>query len=77
LYLIDNKYIVPKGQAINIKNGELLVKKEGNWIDKRGRKIPDDDVKTEGILWAKSGSIIDLDTEKLNFDLNHPVEIEV
>ena len=77
LYLIDNKYIVPKGQAINIKNGELLVKKEGSWIDKRGRKIPDNDVKTEGIPWAKAGSIIDLDTEKLNFDLNHPVEIEV
>lgn len=77
LYLIDNKYIDPSGQAVNIKNGELLTKKEDNLIDKRGREISSDYVKTEGTLWAKAGSLIDLDTEQLNFDLNHPVEIEV
>ena len=82
LYLIDNKYIVPAEQAVNIKNGELLTKKTINgeqvWIDKRGRKIDNDNVKTpEGTPWAKAGSLIDLDTEQLNFDLDHPVEIEV
>ena len=81
LYIIDNKYIVPSGQAVNIKNGELLVNKgtsnQPKWIDKRGREIPSSDIKTGGNLWAKAGSLIDLDTDQLNFDLNHPVEIEV
>ena len=35
LYIIDDKYIVPTGQAINLKNGEILSNKGGNWIDKR------------------------------------------
>ena len=78
LYLIDNKYIVPAGQAVNIKNGELLTKKGTTWIDKRGRAISSGYVLAEsGTIWAKAGSLIDLDTEQLNFDLDHPVEIEV
>ena len=28
-------------------------------------------------LYASAGSLIDLDTDKLNFDINHPVDIEV
>ena len=80
LYIYDNKYIIPKGQAINIKNGELLVKKGNNWIDKRGKVITtfmSQDPAGLTSLWAKEGSLIDMDTEKLNFDLEHPVEIEV
>ena len=80
LYLIDNTYIVPEGQAINIKNGELLTKDSNNqWVDKRGRIIDDADVVeyTDRELWASAGSLIDLDTDKLNFDLDHPVDIEV
>ena len=83
LYLIDNKFIVPKGQAVNIKNGELLINKgtveTPKWVDKRGKEItqnirhPSDN----DTPWAKAGSVIDFDTEKLNFDLDHPVEIEV
>ena len=78
LYIVDNKYIIPQGQAVNTKNGELLTKKQGKWIDKRGREITSN-IKTtaNGTLWAKAGSLIDLDTEQLNFDLNHPVNIEV
>ena len=103
LYLIDNKYIVPAGQAVNTKNGEILTKKSvyvssnltDFWVDKRGKKFgsnlvrqndpndPNDNLKfiveaeSGGTLWAKAGSLIDLDTEQLNFDLDHPVEIEV
>ena len=80
LYIVDNKYIVPKGKAVNLKNGELLTEKEKNlWIDQRGRKIDSGNIKKyyDGQLWAKAGSVIDLDTEQLNFDLNHPVDIEV
>ena len=79
LYIIDNKYIVPANQAVNTKTGELLTKKENNWIDKRGRIISAEDIieAESGELWAKSGSIIDMDTEQLNFDLDHPVDIEV
>ena len=78
LYLIGNKYIVPKGQAVNPKNGELLVQKNNQWVDKRGNII-EDVIKpsSDQQIWAKAGSLIDLDTEKLNFDLDHPVEIEV
>lgn len=79
LYIIDNKYILPYDQAINSKNGELLIYKNDHWTDKRGRVIDDSEVLTsnDGTLWAKAGSVIDLDTEKLNFSLDHPVEIEV
>ena len=83
LYLVDKKYIVPAEQAVNIKNGELLIHKftstNNYWVDKRGNEIDKNDVKTakSGDLWAKAGSLIDFDTDKLNFDLDHPVEIEV
>ena len=80
LCLIDDTYIIPKDQAINKKNGELLTKNDNNqWIDKRGRIINTDDVieYDETKLWASAGSLIDLDTDKLNFDLDHPVGIEV
>ena len=85
LYIIDNTYIVPDGQAVNIKNGEILTNKgtkdSPKWVDKRGNIITDDNdnIKTwqNGTPWAKAGSLIDLDTEQLNFDLQHPVEIEI
>lgn len=73
--------LVPKGQAVNLKNGELLVKKIVNgqlkWVDKRGNSIIDIIEADKGTLFAKAGSLIDLDTDKLNFDLEHPVDIEV
>ena len=79
LYLIDDKYIVPANKAVNIKNGEILNKKNNKWIDKRGRIIPNGNYKSaeSGTLWAKAGSLVDLDTDQLNFDLDHPVDIEV
>ena len=82
LYLIDGKFIVPSDQAVNTKNGELLTKgrdKSNNsiWLDKRGNRITEGVKTPSGTPWAKAGSIIDLDTEQLNFDLNHPVDIEV
>lgn len=89
LYKIDN-FIVPENQAVNIKTGELLIKKSIKkenqdenitaWIDKKGLIfINDENIKPaeQGNLYAKAGSIIDLDTELLNFDLDHPVDIEV
>ena len=79
LYLIDDKYIVPATKAVNLKNGEILNKKNNKWIDKRGRIIPSGNYKLaeNGTLWAKAGSLVDLDTDQLNFDLDHPVDIEV
>ena len=79
LALIDNKFLVPRGQAVNIKNGELLTKKKNDWVDKRGNIVPSENCKAfnETKLYAKAGSLIDLDTDKLNFDINHPVNIEV
>lgn len=78
LYLINDTFIVPKESAVNIKNGEILIKKENEkWVDKRGRIVEDAIKAEEGDLYASAGSLIDLDTEKLNFDLDHPVDIEV
>ena len=79
LYLVDEKFLVPADQAVNIKNGELLVKRNGKWVDKRGLTIDQNDYKLAetGELYAKAGSLIDMDTEQLNFDLKHPVDIEV
>lgn len=79
LFIVQDKYIIPAKKAINIKNGEILNKKNNVWIDKRGRIIPNVQVITaeSGTIWAKAGSLVDLDTDQLNFDLDHPVDIEV
>jgi hypothetical protein len=65
LYIIDDKYIVPSGKAINIKNGEILNKKNNKWIDKRGKVFSNGSVilAESGTLWAKAGSLVDLDTD--------------
>lgn len=72
-------FLIPKGSAINIKNGQLLTRKGNDWIDNRGNIIPVSDVQTaeNSELYAKAGSLLDLDTHKLNFDLSHPVDIQI
>ena len=78
LYLVNDTYIVPKGKAVNLKNGEILTKVNGVWKDKRGQVITDNYVEAEsGTEYARAGSIIDLETDQLNFDLDHPVDIEI
>ena len=80
LYLINNKYLVPKGMAVNPKNGELLTQQKEKWVDKRGRIIEDAIDTTnpdEANLYATAGTLIDFETDKLNFDLEHPVDITV
>ena len=72
------KVLVPKGYAVNYKNGEILTKKgNNNWIDKRGNKISNYTLAENGTLIARAGSLVDLDTDQLNFDLEHPVDIQV
>jgi len=64
LYLIDEKYIVPASKAVNIKNGEILTYKKNKWVDKRGKVISKNYKRAEsGTLWAKAGSLVDLDTD--------------
>ena len=84
LYLVENQFFVPKGQAVNKNTGELLTKVQDVWKDKRNRIIgPEDgllDPESSSVtkeLYAKAGSIIDFDTDKLNFDLEHPVDITI
>ena len=80
LYEIDTnigKVLVPEGQAVNKDNGELLINKNGKWVDKRGNIINNCKTTEGQELYAKAGSLIDFDTEKLNFDLEHPVDIEI
>lgn len=72
------KVLVPKGYAVNYKNGEILTKKgNNNWIDKRGNRISSYTLAENGTLIARAGSLVDLDTDQLNFDLEHPVDIQV
>jgi len=81
-------YYIPDGQAINRLNGELLTKNVKDikndiplWIDKRGNYIPAKNVisidKNSDKLFAKAGSLLDLDTNQLKFDLHHPVDIQI
>lgn len=71
------KYFIPENKAINPKNGEILEKIEEVWVDKHGvivtNVIPYNYSGSE--LKITKGSLIGLDTELLNFDLNHPVDI--
>ena len=79
-------FLIPFGQAVNKKNGELLNKRYDSqnatiWVDKRDSVINSNDVITwddkRCSLYAKAGSLLDLDTDKLKFDLNHPVDIQI
>jgi len=84
LWLYDDKYLIPDKCALNTKNGEILKNfytKNGvkYWTDKNGIVISTviEAGSSECELYASAGSLIDLDTDKLNFDINHPVNIEV
>ena len=72
--------LFPYGKGVDINTGEILTKKGSYWINKFGNQISNRFVVSDcsdNKLYAKAGSLINLDTEQLNFDLNHPVEIEV
>ena len=81
-------FIIPEGKAINPKNGQIL----DYYKEKEGKKYYKDsynnlyeeselitiDLDSESdLLYAAKGSLINLDTSQLNFDLNHPVDITV
>ena len=85
LYIIDTnvgKILVPEGKAVS-NTGNILTKKttvtDEVWTDDYGIIYNQNQyTKAEnGDLWAKAGSLIDFDTDQLNFDLEHPVDIEV
>lgn len=77
--------LVPKGEAVSVKTGQLLTKKRIKrnnttktvWFDSRGNEVSDYKEAKEGDLYAQKGSLLDLDTTQLDFDLNHPVDITV
>lgn len=84
LYQYDNKYLIPEGCAINLKNGMILHNKNGKWVDDQDNVVENNNSSniitqnSKGVtLLYTAGSLIDLDTDKLNFDLNHPVDITV
>ena len=84
LYIYDDKYIIPANCALNPKNGEILKSYFLNgyhkrWVDKNGIVVENVIEANSQLcrLYASAGSLIDLDTDLLNFDINHPVDIEV
>lgn len=66
---IDN-FIIPEGYVVDSYNGKILKDSE-EYDSSRYIKY------NEEYLYATAGSLIDFDTEQLNFDLEHPVDIEV
>ena len=80
-YDYDDKFLIPEGCAINIKNGMILHQKNSKWVDDQNNPVENNNIirwdNPNCSLLYKAGSLIDLDTNKLNFDLNHPVDITV
>lgn len=70
---------IPDGKAIHIKTGKILTEKEPNkWVDDNGNIYKNDIITTtDKTLFARAGSLIDFNTNKLNFDLEHPVDIQI
>ena len=89
----ENKAVNPKnGNILNRKtyienytdsNDEPAQRSVDVWIDQNGNIIDNailwdgSSQGTTSTLWASAGSLIDFETDKLNFDLDHPVDIEV
>ena len=76
--------IFPKGCAVNSDTGEILYKyitsnNNGTsttiWYDKNNNQVTN--VVSSGNIYATAGSLIDLTTDQLNFDLEHPVDIQI
>lgn len=72
-------FLIPKNHAVNKKNGQILTKKGGKWIDDRGNVITENviEITSQDSPLYVAGSLIDFDTDKLNFDLEHPVDITI
>ena len=69
--------LVPYGKAVDQRNGQILTRKNNKWINKYGDVIDNALEASNGSLYAKAGSLIDLDTDQLDFDLRYPVDITV
>ena len=82
-------FLIPEGKAVDKRNGKVLifVKEEDGvkiWKDQEGNIIPSDEVldyadydNDESVQRISKGSLIDLDTQQLSFDINHPVDIQI
>lgn len=81
LYILNTnvgKILVPKGKAVDTRNGQILTKKQNKWVNKYGDVVLNTISEAQnGDLYAKAGSLIDLDTDQLDFDLRYPVDITV
>jgi hypothetical protein len=67
LYKVKTNYgaeiLVPEGKAIDVNTGQILTKKNNSWINKYGDVVNTFKLHSEGTLYAKAGSLIDLDTD--------------
>lgn len=78
-------FLIPEGKAVDKRNGKILMLKDGNWIDQDKNVIEPEYVLSYEDLYNFSSdynfitkdSLINLDTQQLNFDINHPVSMEV
>lgn len=80
-------FLIPEGKAVDKRNGKILTKAEKNselWKDDQENIIDSKYVITYEANYSKNGentitkdSLINLDTPQLNFDINHPIDIEI
>ena len=90
-FIVPEKCVVntKNGEILNQKSEHEWVDKRGKVVkeiqDPESQENPKPYIFEEdyykkaesGVIYAQAGSIIDLDTEQLNFDLEHPVDITV
>ena len=80
-------FLIPEGKAVDKRNGKILTKAEkGNneWKDDQENIIDSKYIITYEYAYANypgnvitKDSLINLDTPQLNFDINHPIDIEI
>lgn len=83
-----NGFLIPEGKAVDKRNGKVLILENGSWKDFNKNTIEDEYVLSYENVKADysegddyniitKDSLINLDTYQLNFDINHPIDIEV
>ena len=78
-----NGFLIPENKAVDKRNGRILICENGKWKDQDKNIIDLEYVLSYSNAINDSGqiitkdSLINLDTQQLNFDINHPLDIEI
>ena len=80
-------FLIPEGKAVDKRNGKILILENEEWKDQDKNIITNNYVLSYSDITAENSgydyniitkdSLINLDTWQLNFDINHPLDIEI